>query len=151
MNFSSLRSNSNTVRPLFRLESNFMFLEYVCLSFNLPLSPLLKYTADKPLNAFLPPPLPFLFCTGGCGSLFKIKSNVIIVTNSLWESHYHHKQGQGEEMVFGRGEGVGGRDVGACYSSKTHLIFLMIIIAILLLIIIIIAITITTMMVKLSS
>ena len=98
-------------------------------------------------------PLPFLFCAGGCSSLFKIKSNVLIIVNSLWESHYHphHKQGQGEEMVFGRGEGVGGRDVGACCSSKTHLIFLMIIIAILVIIIIITIIAITMMMLQLSS
>ena len=46
-----------SVCPPFRLESNPMFLEYLCLSFNLPLSPLLKYTPDKPLNAFLPSPL----------------------------------------------------------------------------------------------
>ena len=51
-----------TLLPLFRLESNSMFLEYLCLSFNLPLSPLLKYTADKPLNAFLPL-LPLLQCS----------------------------------------------------------------------------------------
>ena len=47
--------------PLFRLDSNSMFLEYLCshhISFNLPpppSAPLLKYTPDKPLNAFLPP------------------------------------------------------------------------------------------------
>ena len=105
MDFSFKGLKLFDVRPQFCFETNTMFLEYLCLSFNPPPSPLCLSTQQISLLMPFFLPLPFLFCAGGCSSLFKIKSNVIIIVNSLWESHYHphHKQGQGEEVVVGRG------------------------------------------------